>query len=124
MKPADMHLTPQALESLLFGAAKSNDSSASAHEAQQHLSGCAICQSVAERYRNVDEALKGLGPQSKWALKQPTRGPDCPAEEIWPRLAVGPIKEEAAARLVSHAAECDFCGPLLKDLMEDLAQDM
>ncbi|MCU1306061.1 MAG: Tetratricopeptide 2 repeat protein, partial [Acidobacteriaceae bacterium] len=34
------------------------------------------------------------------------------------------IQEEKAARYVAHAAKCDWCGPLLKESMEDLAQDV
>src|SRR4029077_17964749 len=127
MRPADTHLTPQELESLLFGAAGSKTTiadSTAAQEAQQHLSGCAVCQSVADRYRNADAALKGLGMQNKRAWKAPTPGIDCPAEETWVRLAAGLISEEEAARYVTHAAQCDWCGPLFKESMEDLAQDV
>ncbi|MCU1334013.1 MAG: tetratricopeptide repeat protein, partial [Candidatus Angelobacter sp.] len=127
MRPADMHLTPQELDVLLFGAADSNDRNAggdSALEAQQHLRGCAVCQAVADKYHNVDAALKGLGSLRKWAPLPPKHGMDCPAEEVWPRLAAGRIQEEKAARYVAHAAKCDWCGPLLKESMEDLAQDV
>ncbi len=62
MRSADEHLTPQEIEQLLFGAddSKDNAGGGAAPEAQQHLSGCAVCQAVADKYRNVDSALKGL----------------------------------------------------------------
>ena len=63
MRPADMHLTPQELQLLLFGATDSETSiadSAAAQEAQQHLSGCAVCQQVAQKYTNADSLLRGL----------------------------------------------------------------
>ncbi len=124
MRSADAHLTPQEIEQLLFGAddSKDNAGGGAAPEAQQHLSGCAVCQSVADKYRNVDLALKGLRTDDKWALKASTRGTDCPDDETWLNLAAGLIREEEAARYVSHAAQCDWCGPLLKESMEDLAQ--
>ena len=140
MRPADMHLTPQELESLLFRATDSTTiiaDSAAAQEAQQHLSGCAVCQSLAKKYTNADSVLKGLilgnkGPRNadvgneftgnKGTSDRPKRGTDCPAEQTWPNLAAGLIKEEEAARYVAHAAQCDWCGPLLKESMEDLAQ--
>lgn len=127
MRPADKHLSPQELESLLFGVADSNDihaNRASAREAQQHLGGCAICQTVADRYRNVDAALRGLRGKGKRRLSGVTRGKDCPADEVWPRIAVGLIPEKEASDYVAHAAVCDWCGPLLQEAMEDLAQDM
>jgi CHAT domain-containing protein len=136
-----MHLTPQELQALLFGTADSTTTiadSAAAQEAQQHLSGCAVCQSVAKKYTNADSVLRGLilgnkGPRNelsgnelfgnKGTPDRPKRGTDCPVEQTWPNLAAGLIKEEEAARYVTHAAQCDWCGPLLKESMEDLAQD-
>jgi CHAT domain-containing protein/tetratricopeptide (TPR) repeat protein len=137
-----MHLTPQELQSLLFGATDSETTiadSAAAQEAQQHLSGCAVCQSVAKKYTNADLLLRGLrfsnkepgnadvgdglsGDQGR--PEGPKRGRDCPADETWPSLAAGLMSEEEAARYVTHAAQCDWCGLLLKESMEDLAQPM
>jgi tetratricopeptide (TPR) repeat protein len=140
MRPADMHLTPQELQLLLFGVTDSETSiadSAAAQEAQQHLSGCAVCQSVARKYTKADSLLRGLSSGNKGlrnvdvgngasdgegALDGPKRGTDCPAEQSWPNLAAGLIKEDEAARYVSHAAQCDWCGPQLKEAMEDLTQ--
>jgi CHAT domain-containing protein len=137
-----MHLTPQELQSLLFRATDSTTiiaDSAAAQEAQQHLSGCAVCQSVAKKYTNADSVLRGLilgnkgrrnadvGDElsgNKGTSDRPKRGTDCPAEQTWPNLAAGLIKEEEAARYVAHATQCDWCGPLFKESMEDLAQDV
>jgi CHAT domain-containing protein len=125
MRSADEHLTPQEIEQLLFGAddSKDNAGGSAVPEAQQHLSGCAVCQSLADKYRNVDSALKGLRTDDQRALRASTRGTDCPDDETWPNLAAGLIGEEEATRYVAHAAQCDWCGPLLKESMEDLAQD-
>jgi CHAT domain-containing protein len=139
MRPADMHLTPQELQLLLFGVTDSETSiadSAAAQEAQQHLSGCAVCQQVAQKHTNADSLLRGLnlgnkgfrndlsGNESgnKGTSNRPKRGKDCPGQETWPNLAAGLINEEEATFYVSHAAQCDWCGPLLKESMEDLAQ--
>jgi CHAT domain-containing protein/tetratricopeptide (TPR) repeat protein len=127
MRPADMHLTPQELESLLFRAVDSIDGNAAgalALEAQQHLSGCAVCQSVADRYHYVEASLKGLRSRGKESLSPPVGRTHCPAEKVWPSLAAGLIKKDEAARYVTHAAQCDWCGPLLKESMDDLAPDV
>jgi CHAT domain-containing protein len=136
-----MHLTPQEVESLLFGATDSTTmfaGGAAEQEAQQHLNGCAVCQSVAEKYTNADSMLRGLtlgdkgfrndlsgneSPGYKGASDRPKRGNDCPADQTWFSLAAGLITGDEAARYVAHAAQCDWCGPLLKESMEDLAQD-
>jgi CHAT domain-containing protein len=139
MRPADMHLTPQELQSLLFRATDATTiiaDSAAAQEAQQHLGGCAVCQQVAQKYTNANSLLRGLilgnkglrndlsGNESgnKGTSNRPKRGKDCPGQETWPNLAAGLINEEEATFYVSHAAQCDWCGPLLKESMEDLAQ--
>src|SRR5690348_8582415 len=113
MRPADMHLTPQELQSLLFRATDSTTiiaDSAAAQEAQQHLSGCAVCQSLARKYTNADSLLRGLSSGNKVlrnvgdglsgdkeTLSGPKRGTDCPDDETWQNLAVGLISEEEAA---------------------------
>lgn len=132
MRPADAHLTPQEFELLLFEVADSNNSNAtgaSVPEAQQHLSECAGCRSVAERYRNAEEALRTLESGNKASVNknrgnEPLRGPDCPIGKMWLSLAAGLMEEDEASRYVTHAATCDWCGPLLKESMEDLAQDV
>src|SRR5262245_12032751 len=128
MRPADRHLTPQELEALLFGAAGSinvDAPGAATPEAQQHLNRCAVCQAVAEKYRNAEKALTSLGSgaDSGNRGRVPTRRPDCPDEEVWLSLAAGLLNKDDVTRYVSHAATCDWCGPLLKEAMEDLAQD-
>src|SRR3954454_11047687 len=115
MRPADSHLTPQELELLLFGPADPRDSnagSASAREAQQHLSGCADCQSVAEKYRKADEMLRALEAGSRRSSGQNRsihqRAADCPADEIWLSWAAGLLTDEESADYVVHAAACDY----------------
>lgn len=128
MRPADLHLTPQEMESLLFGPADPRDSnvgSASAREAQQHLSGCAVCQSVAEKYRKADEMLRvleaGTGRSSGQNGGIHQRTADCPADEIWLSWAAGLVTDEEGATCVAHAAACSRCALLLREAMEDLA---
>jgi CHAT domain-containing protein/cytochrome c-type biogenesis protein CcmH/NrfG len=128
MRPADSHLTPQEMELLLFGQADPRDSnvgSASAREAQQHLSGCAVCQSVAEKYRKADEMLGALEAGNRRSSGQnrgiPQRTDDCPADEVWLSWAAGLMTDEEAATYVAHAAACSRCASLLREAMEDLA---
>src|SRR5690349_8113236 len=127
MRPADSHLTPQEMELLLFGQAdprESNAGSASAREAQQHLSGCAVCQSVAERYRKAEKMLGALEAGNRRSSGQNRsirqRTADCPADRIWLSWAAGLLPNEEAATYVAHAAACSRCASLLREAMEDL----
>jgi CHAT domain-containing protein/tetratricopeptide (TPR) repeat protein len=125
MRPADEHLTPQELGLLLLKTADSRDSNTAGTlepAAQRHLEGCAACQSRAEKYRKVEEALSamriGVSPDARKALP----GPNCASEEDWLRIAAGLMDDEHAAQLLSHAAACRRCGALLKKAMEDLSE--
>jgi CHAT domain-containing protein/tetratricopeptide (TPR) repeat protein len=131
MRPAGSHLTPQEVDLLLFGPADPRDSDtddASAREAQQHFSECAVCQSVAEKYRKADEMLRALEWKNKGSRSQSgsreQRSPDCPADDdVWLSWTAGLLTDEEAAGYVAHAAACNRCAPLLREAMEDMAQD-
>lgn len=123
MRSADEHLTPLELQFLLFAGADEDvpgDGGMAAPEARQHLDGCAICQATAQKYVDADSLLRTFDVPPPDRSR--SRGPDCPPDETWLRMAAGLIDDAAAAPYVSHAARCDWCGPLLKESMEDLAQ--
>jgi CHAT domain-containing protein/tetratricopeptide (TPR) repeat protein len=121
MRSADLHLTPQEMELLLFGPADPRNGDTG--DASAHLSGCALCQSVAEKYRKADEILRNVGPRNKGQVNQnqSSAGPDCPEEDVWLSWAAGLLTDEEAVGYVAHAAACNWCAPLLKEAMEDLA---
>jgi CHAT domain-containing protein len=129
MRSADAHLTPQELQDLLFAAAEPNVTTADRtkeREAQQHLDGCDVCKGMARKYAHADSLLRALGPRKK-SLQQSDasrRRSDCPPDQTWLRLDAGLIDDAAASQYVSHAAGCDRCGPLLKEAMEDFAEDI
>lgn len=52
-----------------------------------------------------------------------TRSSSCPQEEVWARVAAGLADSAEGEAAVSHAAECDYCGPLLRMACEDLDFD-
>lgn len=129
MRPADKHLTPQELDLLLLNPADSRDSNAPGAlppEAQQHLNGCEYCQSVADKCRNAEEALRNLRSwgRTSGGGKALVPGPECPREDTWSTLAAGLMNDEEAGPFITHAATCGWCGPRLKEAMHDLAQDI
>ncbi|MBZ5490799.1 MAG: CHAT domain-containing protein [Acidobacteriia bacterium] len=129
MRPADKHLTPQELDLLLLNPADSRDSNATGAlppEAQQHLNGCMYCQSVADKCRKAEEALRNLRTWSRTSGggKALAPGSECPPEDTWSTLAAGLMEDEKAAPFITHAATCGWCGPRLKEAMHDLADDI
>lgn len=52
-----------------------------------------------------------------------TKRTDCPDEERLQMLAVGLADPVEAAQLLAHAATCDWCGTVLKEAVQDLAED-
>ncbi|HLW52346.1 MAG TPA: CHAT domain-containing protein [Candidatus Angelobacter sp.] len=128
MRPPDAHLSPSELASLLLEATDRDDLSSAERgaerEAQQHLDGCAVCQEMATKYFKVDATLASLRAQSLNPVRVAVPSAECPAEETWLRLATGLLDQAAASLLVAHAAQCAYCGPLLREAMEDLKQEI
>jgi CHAT domain-containing protein/cytochrome c-type biogenesis protein CcmH/NrfG len=125
MRPADAHLNPQEFELLLFGAVDSNPDEGAATEAQKHLGECSVCQSMAEKYRRAEEALKSLQDQynsSRRENTEPGSSIGCPDDETWFRLAAGLIKKDELSHYIAHASTCDRCGALLRNAMEVMSE--
>lgn len=117
------HLSGEQIEELLVedrgafpGEALSNSD---LREAQEHLAKCQVCQKRLCMYRSAQESLAGLKRN-----EQGKRGPECPAEDEWRRMAAGLTGSEEASDLVHHAAQCDYCGALLRQATEDFADDV
>src|SRR5215469_13577599 len=47
--------------------------------------------------------------------------PDCPDEEQFRLLSVGLEEPSTTRQLLNHAAECDWCGTILREAVQDLA---
>jgi CHAT domain-containing protein len=118
VRRADSHLTPQEFELVLFTGSGPNLATAEraqAQEAQRHLERCEYCRSVAKQYSNVDSVLGRLR-----AGPNPVRKEDCPEESLWLEVATGLSDEGQSAKLLEHAAQCDYCGSRLREAAEDL----
>jgi hypothetical protein len=50
------------------------------------------------------------------------KGPMCPPDGVWAEVAGGIFRGDSKD-LRSHAAQCDHCGPLLRQTKEDLTHD-
>ena len=47
----------------------------------------------------------------------------CPPDEVWLEIAAGIANQDSRSHL-SHAAECDHCGPLLRQATEDFTEEL
>jgi CHAT domain-containing protein/tetratricopeptide (TPR) repeat protein len=51
-------------------------------------------------------------------------GPDCPLETVWWGVAASQLPESQAAELLEHSTRCDACGSLLRQAIQDFAQEV
>lgn len=81
------------------------------HEAERHVLTCADC---AAKVRKYQQLVSGLCRVNASGAARP-RG-DCPTGNgvDWREVAAGMWPELKAKQLISHAALCDHCGPLLR----------
>ncbi len=87
-------------------------------DARRHLEECAHCQSRMRAHEIVMEQIALLKPNAPG-----TKGPQCPPGDVWLDLAAG-IAHQDSERYLNHAAECDHCGPLLRQAKDDFADDL
>ena len=87
-------------------------------DARRHLKGCATCQMLMRAHESAIESLTLLKPTSPG-----TKGPICPPDYVWLDIAAGILDKDPENDL-SHAAECDHCGPLLRQANEDFAHEL
>jgi CHAT domain-containing protein/cytochrome c-type biogenesis protein CcmH/NrfG len=87
-------------------------------DAHTHLRDCPSCQSRMRAHQQGMERLAGL---KSSAVSTPS--PQCPRDDVWIEVAAG-IGNRDSANHLNHAAQCDFCGPLLRQAKEDFADEV
>ena len=83
-------------------------------KALRHIEICDACRGVAQLNQAATRILH--------QLKVPgvaTPRADCPSVSEWPLVVVGQVESEKAGEYVRHAAECDYCGPLMRQAIVD-----
>jgi hypothetical protein len=117
----DRHLKSDQIDELLQSAT-GNKPGQTIHryleDARRHLKNCEGCQT---RMRAHEEAMERL------ALLKPTtpgaKRPICPPDDVWLEIAAGIARHDSEQHL-SHVAQCDYCGPLLRQAIEDFADEL
>jgi CHAT domain-containing protein/tetratricopeptide (TPR) repeat protein len=120
-RPLDQHLTPDELAALAPESSNWHGSSSPSvlEEASAHLEACQHCRTLLERYVSAATALSSVG-QSQTELRKPA----CPPEEIWYSVVTRLLPAERSESFVTHAADCDYCGPRLRDATTDLESEL
>src|SRR5262249_16657710 len=79
--------------------------------AERHLGACADCRSKVSRYRQLVNRSFNAKPPA-----MAPRRADCPKDNDvdWREVVAGQLPELKARQLITHAALCDHCGPLLR----------
>jgi hypothetical protein len=111
----DKHLDNKELDALVPSSRETGQempelSAAAVLDAQRHAESCLECRRKVSKYRQL---VNGL---SNRAIPDAVAGTHCPNlnEDDWREVAAGMWPEARARQLMSHAALCDFCGPLLR----------
>ncbi|HVR27085.1 MAG TPA: CHAT domain-containing protein [Candidatus Polarisedimenticolia bacterium] len=113
------HLNDDEIERLLLAASDLGDAEPDDKaDALDHLRTCESCALAVRAHREAAEELARLKFGGGGRL-----GSDCPSESVWLDLAAGISTEDSKAYL-NHAAECEHCGPLLREAAADLAEDL
>ncbi|HXJ90969.1 MAG TPA: hypothetical protein VMS18_29445 [Candidatus Binatia bacterium] len=76
-------------------------------EAAMHVASCKDCREKVQQYSALTN-LATCAPQSAHA------GEDCPEGVNWHEVAAGEWPEVKTSQLITHAAMCDHCGPILR----------
>src|SRR5262249_53884438 len=118
-RPSDKHIDDQELSALLppcsdEGQEVHGSPSASIREAERHLASCAECRRKLSQYRQVVNRSSNIHAPEASAPQ-----PDCPTDVDWDEVAAGLWPELKTQQLITHAARCAYCGPLLRAAATD-----
>ena len=115
-RPFDKHIDNRELNALVPSSSETGPearglSPDAVREAERHVESCGDCSRKVSKYRQL---VNGFSNAAVSQASPP--GADCPKDEDvnWHEVAAGLWPELKAMRLITHAALCDHCGPLLR----------
>ncbi len=109
------HIGTSELAKLLEESRRSAES-LDAADIHPHLAVCPTCREQFEALASLDRQLESLRP----AGSRLPQG-DCPDSEVWREIAGGLTSSDETLACIDHASRCDYCGPLLRGAMAELA---
>lgn len=117
MRYPDQHLSADELESLGREEGLSDGLREDLGAAREHVQSCPSCRRRLEVYPTTGAKLEKLR-----APQRAPKGPDCPSVEVWLNVAGGLLTTAQKERYVTHAATCDHCGPVLREIVHDFEE--
>ncbi|HKM85201.1 MAG TPA: CHAT domain-containing protein [Terriglobales bacterium] len=88
-----------------------------AADTHPHLAACSACREQFEKLALAGRQLTGMRP-----AESAQRQGDCPDRDMWREIAGGLIPPDETFTHVEHASRCDYCGPLLREAIAELAE--
>ena len=88
-------------------------------KALRHIEVCDACRGVAQLNQAATRTLD--------QLKTPglaTPRAECPSVSEWPLVVAGQVELEKAREYLRHAADCDHCGPLMREATVDFDDEL
>jgi CHAT domain-containing protein/Flp pilus assembly protein TadD len=121
-RPSQQHLDDAEIDALVSVPGRGVDSHyLSEHalgDAQRHVESCEDCDRKVQMHKRVQSEILRLGPTGFVQLSS-----DCPNDVDWLNVAAGIVAETKAKELISHATQCDHCGPLLRHAADFLSDE-
>jgi CHAT domain-containing protein len=119
-RPFERHLDGEEIDAFISQTGGAEISETLLNNIRGHVATCEFCRQLVQLHKDMQSEMHRLeiiGPEP--------RGPDCPADESeWLRLVAGLVPEERSGQLMSHATQCDHCGPLLREASNLLDEDL
>ena len=116
-----LHLSDAQIEQ--YGNTASAIQPEAGQQLETHLADCPACRNRLLLSQRAHFALMGDAPVNTAPI--PNRpGPQCPSEDELRNLAAGLCPPDQATKLTEHAAQCDYCGPLLRMYTEDFSEEL
>jgi CHAT domain-containing protein/cytochrome c-type biogenesis protein CcmH/NrfG len=118
----DKHLSAEQIELLLAVQMEHQPTyprSETFDRAKLHLETCDKCQRLVSMHREWDRVLRKIREQ-----EPAEAGANCPPPFLLFEFAAGILSEERVESLIAHITDCDHCGPLVRDALKVISDEV
>jgi tetratricopeptide (TPR) repeat protein len=112
-------LSADELELLSAGEERSGALGEELGAVQEHVQSCLACRRKLEVYPMSSAKLEKLR-----APRATPKGSQCPSIETWLQVAGNLLPTAEQGRYLAHAAQCDHCGPILREIAKDFSHPL